>query len=336
MNQSRLTWRTARSLAAGTLALCLAATTATANPNSGPDPAPQPTGQAPDRPQRPADGRADRRPIRPFLEKRLAEFREAQTAAEQALKMLDEGKSPEEVRKFLAEHAPAGRRGMLDLGADGERGDHPPPGPGGDLFGEPGTSPGGPPTDHPLTADEREAVRDILQATFPEMVARFDELMKKDPEAAERRFKQMVPRVRFLLDLRKNDEPLFKMRLEEIRTTREAVESAAKIAGYERAGAKDEDEELIRERRHLHSLVATQMEIRTSVLAHELMQLQERVDRLKKEIGERADSSDEAVNRQVEAILQKARQAPSKRGDGPGPGAERRQEHRPPDPSRPK
>ncbi len=272
-----------------------------ASPKDGPQASPP--GAA--RPVRAAGGPEtpiSKEALRDRLQRRLAEARDSATQLEEAINQLDKGASPEDVRRMLPERGGQGRRDRDDSMGPGEGLDK--------VAGGPGSQGR---QDRPLTDEERQTVREILGAAFPEMLKRLDELSAKDPEAGRRRLSEMHPRVKFLFELKKRDSEMYTMRLEEIRTAREAVAAGVDVVELRRKGQPDQAAMT-----KLRTLVVAQLDARMAVARRELQQLLERIEAKRTEIEQNTREREDAIERQMKAVLERAEKPPSPHGGRPG------------------
>lgn len=262
--------------------------------------------------------------FRARLERRLNELRENQKALEEAIGKLDSGASADDVRRAFAE-----RPGVMPHLLGDEEGREPRFGPGPDGP-RPGREQDNRPRDpdRPFTADDQKTVREILAATYPEMVQKLDELFAKDPDAARRKVNEMGPRFRFLLDLHDRDPEMYKLRLEEVKTAREAVGVARDIAARVKAGAVLTSPELREPMERLRALVVAQLRNRLAVERRELADMQKRAEQKKQEIDSHGSDNDAMIDKQIRSLLDRAEKG--KPGEEPfrqrpkGPKAEQR------------
>jgi hypothetical protein len=257
---------------------------------------------------KPAAERTTKDSFRARLERRLNESRENQKALEDAITKLDNGASQEEVRRSLSDRPGVaarlfgdeeGRDPRFGPGPDGPR-----PGREHEGDGRPDGRPRDP--DRPFSADEQKAVREILAQAYPKMAEEVDKLFAVDPEAAKRKINEVGPRVRFLLDLRERDPEMYTLRLEEVKTAREAVAVARQIAAKHKEGVALTSPELQEPMRRLRDLVVAQLRNRLAVEHRELADLQRRVEQKKQDIDAHSSDNDSIVDRQVNSMLERA------------------------------
>jgi hypothetical protein len=247
---------------------------------------------------------------------------------EAALKALDEGKTVEEVRQMYPDLPRFGNRGEgqehgpMGDGRHTDGGDVDRLGPqmmGGGRRG--GGAPGPDQAPHQLTADERQSVRDILEATSPQLFKHLQELEKSNPAEAERNIGESFPRLRFLLDLRKRDKQLYDLKLKDIRHGREAFEAARAIAELDRRADADTGERSKLEA-SLRSALTAQYNVRTQAMQREAEGLKERGASLKADAEKRDAQAGAVVEKNMKAMIEREKKWLEKRSDkdhhGPG------------------
>ena len=316
----------------GVLAMAHAAVTASAASQ------PEPRGEQGARPAPPGtpDGFIGRRALRELIERRLEFSRRQQERMERALRMLEEGADPADVEAEFPDigRGPGGLGGGGGPGGppggvmDGDMGDGP-PGPRGPGRGQrdPGGGGGGgggmggrerePPLDRPLTDEERAAVREFLRTAQPRLHEMFAELEAADPDEASRRLREMFPRIRPMIELRQNDPALYELRMRELRTGREAMESARKFIEVERA-ANTPEAERSRAEAALRAAVGAHLDARAEIGRHELAR---QIERAQRDIAEIEDVPRivtpmcSMMNRMIERERQRAKDGDKPHGD---------------------
>lgn len=209
----------------------------------------------------------------------------------------------------------------------GPRGDGPgdgPPGGPGRRGG--GARPGRDDGPMELSDEDRAAIREFVSATAPGMAKAFAELEKRDPEAAEKRLREVAPRFRELLDLRKRDARLYELRMIDVREGREALEAAREIVRLDGEGVATSDAKHAAATARLRGAIAKQIDARGEAVAHELKKMQERIADGQADLLERGKKKDRLVDEAVARMLQRERGR--KPGVGGGRGGERRDEPR--------
>lgn len=220
-------------------------------------------------------------------------------------------------------------------GAESGPADGPPEGPGRrGGGGRPGRDEG--PME--LTDEDRAAIREFVAATAPGMAKMFAELEKRDPEAAEKRLREVAPRFRDLLDLRKRDRRLYDLRMIDVREGREALEAAREIVRLDGEGVETSDARHAAATARLRGAIAKQIDARGEAVEHELKKMQERIADGQADLAERGKKKDRLVDEAVARMLQRERGrkagAGGERRDEPGDGPGDGRGDRPPPPGR--
>lgn len=279
-----------------------------------------------------------RQRFREFLAARLERTERTRQALADALKAVDDGTPLEDV---IAAYPAELRAGMW--GGPGGRGEGRPGsrrGPGGgppstdDNFNElgPVVPDGGGPdqpmprgrgdrdASGPVTDSEREAFDDFLAAAAPGIHAMLRDLRTKDPERADRKLREGLPRIRWLMDLRERDPEAYRLRLLDIRHGREAFEAARALAAFDRENTGDQ-EKASAERQELTERVLTalreQYEVRGKLLEHEISRLDQDLSKRRAELAARPGGREAAIGRGFDKLRERAREWMQNRG-GPG------------------
>lgn len=255
---------------------------------------------------RPSDRRAvnladpeTRKKVRDNLAKRLENLK-------QALALVDQGKSWDEVRAVVPDLSPPGPR------ADGpiRRAD----GPIGGQLGNNSRNPAD--ASRPLTAEDRETAREFLRLTAPRILAKVQELEKTKPGEADQQYAETLRRARGFLELRKRDPQMYELRAKEIRNSRQALEFAQAIAQMKSPDPDSEDYQA--KFGLLRTALMEQHSIRSQIMKREL-------DRMTRELAERAAHTDENIDEAAHDLIDREKRKHEGKGssadgkDGPPP-----------------
>lgn len=341
-------------LAPGFAAFLLFTTTgsvASAQPDAPPPPPPHgddappppPPGLEGRRPRQPLTREEIRARVRQFLDQRAAQLRREQEDIERAVRMFDEGKTIEEIQAAFPDRP--GRQGGNRRGGGGgwgggggiadwisrmQQGDLPGDGPGpGEPAGmpggdRPGERVGGPPgqserdPSQPLTSEERETIRDFISSTAPQLLGPLDELEKRDAALAEKKYRDMLRKTRFLLELRKRDRTMYDLRLADIKSGREAIESARAIARMQADGAATSSPEVERETAALRAAIESQFTTRTAIHRHELARGRDRLSDEEKDLASRESRREQIIAESMTKIVDAERRRLEGHPDQPG------------------
>lgn len=281
-----------------------------------------------------------RQRFREFLASRLDRADRTRQALDDAIKAIDKGEPLEDVIAAYPADLRAGMWGGLGGRGEGRMGSRRGPGGGGppsteENFNELGPvvpdgadrpPPGGRgerDTTAPVTDSERQAFDEFLAAAAPGIHAMLRELRAKDPERADRKLREGLPRIRWLMDLRERDPEAYRLRLLDIRHGREAFEAARALAAYDREHTNDQDKSSA-ERQELADRVRAalreQYEVRGQLLEHEITRLDQDLSKRRAELAGRTGGREAAIGRGFDKLRERAREWLRNSGGHGGPG----------------
>lgn len=293
-----------------------------------------------------------RQRFREFLATRLERAERTRQALADALKAVDDGIPLEDViaaypadlragiwigpggrgegrpgsRRVPGGGPPSNDENFDELGPvvpEGGRVDRPPPGGRGERDAS-----------GPVSESEREAFDEFLVAAAPGIHAMLRELRAKDPERADRKLREGLPRIRWLMDLRERDPEAYRLRLLDIRHGREAFEAARALAAFDRENTGDQakssaEREVLSER--VRTALREQYEVRGKLLEHEISRLDQDLSKRRSELAGRAGGREAAISRGFDKLRERAREWLRNKS---GPGGPARSKPRDPGPSR--
>lgn len=141
----------------------------------------------------------------------------------------------------------------------------------------------------------------VLADVHPRLADRLNEARQRNPERAEWALRQMWPRLHHLVELRSDNPDLYKLRVAD---QRHKVETLRLVQQLRVARLRNEDPKRIEAlREDLRKRVNEHFEVRQRMRQHELEQLAERVEQLRKELSERRANRDELISRYINALL---------------------------------
>ncbi len=280
-----------------------------------------------------AEERAEREAMRERMLRRVFELNSRAEMYQQAISRLECGESVESVREFIRERGMMVGRLLGDADAPREverlEGRPPPEGPrrghgrGGDPWRERMES------GAPLTEEEREVIRDMMLTTEPELWISLQDLQRGHPAEAERRMRQLLPVAGLMIELRRRDPELYRLRLEQMRYEQQVRRIVVRIAEVE-SSANPDAAEISRLRAELHQAGSRAFDMRIAVQAHEIGRLQARLDKVRGDITEQESQREELIVHHVERMLESARR---KRDDDLHGGPRHDMEERPAPPA---
>lgn len=277
----------------------------------------------------PRDGAPrDPKMLREMIDRGLDESARATRRFEEARKMLDDGRPPDEVVRFLRE----ARSGML---ADRfverfRRGERPePPAP---LFdrdqgqGRP-TEPKGPEARGPdgkgpdarpgpgMSPEQHAELMKFIRDVRPDFADRLEEWKKNEPGAFRAIMGRLVPKAVDAFRARNDDKDLYELRKEDLRATILVVEKAHELRRWQMEHKGEEID--ASKKTELRDLMGKGYDARTKVREYEAQQLANRLESTKKQIQEAKDARESLLDRAVDEVLK----GPPRRGpqgnDGP-------------------
>lgn len=261
--------------------------------------------------------------MRKHIEERVERARRVTTQLEEALKLLESGGEPAEIRQTLEgvpDYRPWQRpRGGHD-GAGG--GGSPAGGAGGPPPGGPPGGPGVPPSGdqprrepaigrqagpgfgggegliglerepvRPLTPDERREVVVLIRERSPELADQFESLRGRGAELYERTIDSLAPRVRMYRDARdRGDEEMAKLRFDDLRHTVELFRTAMALKG-----AGDDRERRAKAQDEMRDVLGRQFDTRIAIREREIEQFMRRVESMRKEIEKLKGQKDDII-----------------------------------------
>lgn len=284
--------------------------------------------------------------LRELLRKRIEWQRKEIERLEAIAKAMDEGKSFDEIRESMPEVFRSRSGGMREFAEfvsgrneGGERttpdvdrlGPSPmPPSPGsmdgrrGERRGH-GERQGQTDARRPLTAEDRQAIRDFLSATSPSLHNKLVELEKQDPAEAERKFAEAMPRLRFILEQRARDPEMYALRLNDIKLGRESLEAARAVAESEGKGVDPNSRDHQKKVETLRVALERQYDHRTQILQLEAAKTKDRAEKSDREIAKRPERRNEIVSKNLREMIERERKRMEKASEGdrlpqPDPG----------------
>jgi hypothetical protein len=273
----------------------------------------------------------DPKMLREMIDRGLDESARATRRFEEARKMLDDGRPPEEVVRFLRES----RGGMLaDRFVDRfRRGERPePPAPlfdreqgqgrpmgGPDDKGPEGKGPEGKgPDGRPgpgMNPEQHAELMKFIREVRPDFADRLEQWKKNEPGAFRAIMGRLVPKAIDAFRARNDDKELYELRKNDLRATILVVEKAHELRRWQ---MEHKGEAVPPEKKsELRELMGKGYDARTKVREYEAQQLANRLESTKKQIQEAKDARESLLDRAVDEVLK----GPPRRGpqgeDGP-------------------
>lgn len=279
-------------------------------------------GAAQPAPDQPPQGRSqegkpplDREALKARLQRRLEESRKSQERLEAAIKRLDEGASPDDVRTEMEGDIRGGRGGGPQAMRGNGGGPGRPDGEGrGGRFGDRGRGPGeGPP---PAPVPDRELVLEFLKNHPGPMATRLSEAIKNNPREADVMIGRLAPRVREFMSER--DPQTRDLRIEEFQLGPEIFAASRRLAEAMRAGPDDSRDGEVKEAESaLREVLTRQFDVRLKLHTRELETLEKRLRELREEVDENVKGRDEKIEKRLRDIEDGIRAREERRKEAP-------------------
>lgn len=256
----------------------------------------------------------DPKMLREMIDRGLDESARATRRFEEARKMLDDGRPPEEVVRFLRE----ARGGMLadrfvERFRRGERPEQPAPlfdreqGQGRPQGGPEGRGPDGRPGPG-LNPEQHAELMKFIRDVRPDFADRLEEWKKSEPGAFRAIMGRLMPKAVDAFRARNDDKELFELRKDDLRTTILVVEKAHELRRWQ---MEHKGEEVPADKKsELRDLMGKGYDARTKVREYEAQQLANRLESTKKQIQEAKDARESLLDRAVDEVLK----GPQRRG----------------------
>ena len=246
---------------------------------------------------------------------------------EKALRLIDEGKSLDEVHSLLPDLPRMGQRGegreqwqrrmerwggMSDT--DGPEDENRRGGSGG-MSQNMGAAPGGagsggkpsnPDAPRVLTEEDRVTVREILAATSPKTLKGLQDLEKTKPAEADKQYSRSLDRMRFLIDMRKRDPRMFELKAQDIKQGMEAGEIARAIGELDKSPTPPPNTEQRQQKvESLRATLLAQYHVRTQLMQRENDRAKDRAGEMARDIEKRPAQAAENVDKHVREMIER-------------------------------
>lgn len=240
----------------------------------------QTPGERPGAPGRLFEKDLDEERLRQRLE-RMLEFSERMNErVTEALAMLDEGASADEVLRSI--RAPG-----LERAWRGERAG---------AMGDPGPAP---PSDE-VDPDRLEEARAFIAENLPGIDAPLSKIEALGPNAGRGLLLRLAPRVLEVIDTRAYDPVLGDLKLEELRAGLDFVEATRRYRQARRAGIENGDD-LARLESDLHDAATRRFDAQVAIKKHEVRQLMDRLESLSMDLDALIGDRDARIEAQIDA-----------------------------------
>lgn len=259
----------------------------------------------------------DPKMLREMIDRGLDESARATRRFEEARKMLDDGRPPEDVIRFLRE----ARGGMLadrfvERFRRGERPEQPQPlfdreqgqgrpergpeGRGPEGKGPEGKGSDGRPSPG-LNPEQHAELMKFIREVRPDFAERLEEWKKSEPGAFRAIMGRLMPKAVDAFRARNDDKELYELRRDDLRSTILVVEKAHELRRWQMEHKGDEIP--AEKKSELRDLMGKGYDARTKVREYEAQQLANRLESTKKQIQEAKDAREALLDRAVDEVL---------------------------------
>ncbi|CAN5847931.1 hypothetical protein BH11PLA1_BH11PLA1_14640 [soil metagenome] len=262
------------------------------------------------------------------LEAVLTQTRALVVRLEGALKELEAGKPPAEIRRSFVEArenypGPAlfeslRKAGLLGLGMRREGGERAEAGEGAPATINGGAVPGGGPRGNgpggrpAPTPEDRERILGEVRTHSPELSAQIEALRKTAPEAADSFVDALGDKLRGMREMKQRDPALYELRREELKNLFDVLRLRREYGDAARADPKSPH--LAEIKGQLREHVAALVDIRQKTDENMLKQLEERTQKMRREIDARSADRAKAVDERTDAVIRDSMRGKPRQG----------------------
>jgi hypothetical protein len=151
----------------------------------------------------------------------------------------------------------------------------------------------------PLTAGEIDQARRIVARLYPDLSPRLDELAEDDPARLRKTLERRFPRVRFLVNLQRQDPAMFELRMADIDLGR-----ATQALALQMRDAREREDKSTHRDLHdrLEDLVAEHFDVRQQIRQREIDLLKQKLESLEERLDDRDDDRRDLIEQRVEEL----------------------------------
>jgi len=171
-----------------------------------------------------------------------------------------------------------------------------------------------------VTDGDRQAFDDFLGSALPGVQKMMRELRERDPERADKKLREALPRIGWLMDLRERDRELYDLRIQDIGLGREALEAVRGVARFDRdQPGRESSEERSKLAAAAESVLRAQYDVRGQIMAREVDLIENSAARRRAELDRRGNDKESAVRATFDKLMARAAEwmkHPRERRDG--------------------
>lgn len=153
----------------------------------------------------------------------------------------------------------------------------------------------------PLADADAGQVLQIIARIDPGLGERLTELRSDDPDQFARELGERFRRYHWLLRLKKYDQPMYELRVEDVRLWRRSRELADRLREAE---AEQDENQATALRARLHAVVTEHFALRQQVREAELARLERRLQELKERLSERARNRQAFIDEHIRSLIE--------------------------------
>jgi len=170
-----------------------------------------------------------------------------------------------------------------------------------------------------LQPEDRDHILKFLHDNSPELSARFDKLIKNEPETADRVLSHMAGRVRDAEQVKETNPGLFKLRIQEMEGGA-AVVDAMRAFREAKTAAPADTARLNQASQQLRVALARQFDLRLSLQENEIEGLTKRLSDLKTDLEKKRSTREETIDSMLSKVKDgKDQREGEPRREGPRP-----------------
>lgn len=150
-----------------------------------------------------------------------------------------------------------------------------------------------------LTTEERQSLIEIIRMIHPEKAEQLEKIAVDHGDRVNAALRRFWSQGRPLLELKKNDQEMFELKVNDMRLNREAGELARQFRQAHRRNDEQESQDL---HAQITDKLGEQFEVRQKIRERELDHLEKRLDGMRALVEERQSSRQELIDEQFERL----------------------------------
>lgn len=151
-----------------------------------------------------------------------------------------------------------------------------------------------------ITDQEIKDILAVLRDLNPTMAERLHRALMQNREQARRMLAMARDRVKEMVEARRNDPELYKLRVQDFRLTQRTRMVARRARQADLDGNQRDARRLIVE---LKNIIREHFDVRQTMREHELHRLELRLDAMRKQLQQRAESREQLIQKRIDEVL---------------------------------